>query len=288
MITYKAITEERKQIAAMKMIVDVYGEVASIRMRNIRDSVLKNRSFLSEIQEIFQDCLAAYSQKVSFLVKRGKLKKGGKVTFLAHNGQTVYVFISANTGFYGAVVQNTFKKMLDDLRKTNAEVTIIGKLGKSLFLDAEPNRPFTYFELPDYGVDRKALSEAISHLVKYQQIKIYYGKYISVITQKPDSYELSAGAPIIENVIEPKEKYLFEPSVENILMFFETQIFASLFDQSLRESQLAKFASRILAMEEAGENIRKEVKALDIAMAKLRHTTSAKKQINNLPSIFLK
>ena len=36
---------------------------------------------------------------------------------------------------------------------------------------------------------------------------------------------------------------------------FETQIFASLFDQSIRESQLAKFASRILAMDRAEQNI---------------------------------
>ena len=78
--------------------------------------------------------------------------------------------------------------------------------------------------------------------------------------------------------------YIFEPSVEKILMFFETQIFASLFDQAVRENQLAKFASRILSMDRASDNIRNRLKELNLQSMRISHYLVNKKQINSLSS----
>jgi len=133
MIYKKEIDEEIKSVESLKILTEVYGEIASIRMIKIRNFVLKNREFLQTINEIFQDSLKAYASKLTELVRRGKLKKGGRVTFLAHNGKTVAVLISANTGFYGEVIQATFEKFLDDVRQGNVEATIIGRMGRSLF-----------------------------------------------------------------------------------------------------------------------------------------------------------
>lgn len=282
MISQRLIEDEKKEVTALSTIVDVYGEVAAQRMRKIRDSVLKNRTFLSEIEQIFNECLAAYAKKQSIIHKARDLKKGGTVTFLAHNGQTAAVLISANTGFYGSVVPDTFKLFLNDVRQGKGEATIIGKLGKALFMDSEPDRPYTYFDLPDYGINRDALSEAIKHLVQYEQIRIYYGKYYSVITQKPDVTEITAGTQLTGNFVNSAHLYIFEPDVETILMFFETQIFASLFDQALEESQLAKFASRILAMDAAAVHIKEETQKLDMMLSKIKHLSQAKKQLNIL------
>lgn len=286
MISQKKLKAERDQILALKTIVDVYGEVAAIRMMKIRNAVLKNRNFVNEIDDIFRQCLSAYAAKLSELVKRGKLHKGEKVTFLSHNGQTVSVLISANSGLYGTVISDTFRTFIDNIRKDGSEVTIMGKLGKTLFLDAEPNRPYTYFDLNDYGQNQDILSAAVEHLVQYEEIKIYYGKYISVITQKPDMVSISSGTFVQDAIPEQKVHYIFEPNVEKILMFFETQIFASLFDQALAESQLAKYASRILAMEEAGQNIKEELKGVNHEIQKLKHLQMAKKQTNSISALY--
>lgn len=283
----KEIKQEIASINTLKVLTEAYGEIAAARMMKIRDKVIKNREFLSSIHSIFMDALMAHASKLSSLVRSGALSEGGRVTFLAHNGKTVAVLISANTGLYGEVVKATFKRFIQDIRKSQAEVTIIGRLGKNLFLEEEPNRPFTYFELPDYGIDVLKLSEAIKHLVQYEEIKIYHGRYFSVITQKPEVLEISAGTPISGKIIEPKVKYIFEPSVEKILMFFETQIFASLFDQALRESQLAKFASRILAMDKASQNITKRLNQLKEEQLKFSHKLENKKQINSLMPVFI-
>ena len=282
----KEIEQEIIQVSSFKVLTEVYGEIAATRMKKIRGFVLKNRDFLASIESIFRDSLASYAKKLSDLVRRGKIKEGGKVTFLAHNGKVVAVLISANTGFYGEVVEETFKKFIEDFRKEDIEATIIGKVGRSLFLEQEAKRPYTYFDLPDYGYNETVLSEVIKHLVQYDEIRVYYGKYQSVVTQKPTAFSISAGTPISGAVEEPKVAYIFEPTVEKILMFFETQIFASLFDQSIRESQLAKFASRILAMDRASQNIDKRLKSLDLEKLKLSHRSLDKKQLNSLAPIY--
>ena len=173
----KNISKELTQVSSLKVLTQVYGEIASIRMRKIRGFVLKNREFLASIENIFKDALDYYAKKLSDLVIQGKIKEGGKVTFLAHNGKTVAVLISANTGFFGEVVKETYRKFIEDIRKQDVEVTIIGRLGRSLFLEEEPNHPYTYFELPDYGTELTKLSETIKHLVQYEEIRVYYGKF---------------------------------------------------------------------------------------------------------------
>src|SRR3989304_7722810 len=206
------IDQEINEVSSLRNLVEIYGEIASIRMVKIRAFVLKNRQFLEAITDIFHDSLEAYAKKLSDLVKKGKLKKGGKVTFLAHNGKTVAVLVSANTGFFGEVVRETFKKFIEDVRAENIEVTIIGKLGRSFFVQEEPNQPYTYFELPDYGIDSIKLAEAIKHLVAYEEIRVYYGKYQSVVTQKVTTFSISAGTPITGKIQKSSVDYIFEPS----------------------------------------------------------------------------
>ncbi len=281
----KDIKAEINQVRSLKDLTEVYGEIASTRMKKIRGYVLRNREYLNSIESIFHDTLSAYAQKLSQLVKVGKIKAGGQVTFLAHNGKSVSVFISANTGFFGDVVKETFRKFMEETKKDDTEITIIGKVGRSLYLSENPNHPYVYFDLPDYGVDAGKMSEVIKHLVQYEEIRVYYGKFQSVVTQKPEVQNIAAGASVLENPEPPKVQFLFEPSIEDILMFFETQIFASLFDQALRESQLAKFASRILAMDRATINIERRVERLNLKKLNFLHKLSNTKQLNSLSSI---
>src|SRR3990167_8647765 len=113
----KEVVQEIVQVTSLRTLAEVYGQIAATRMMKIRDYVLKNRQFLESIESIFKDTLYSYAEKLSELVRRGELKEGGKVTFLAHNGKTVAVLISANTGFYGEVVRETFKKFMEDVKR---------------------------------------------------------------------------------------------------------------------------------------------------------------------------
>ena len=78
---------------------------------------------------------------------------------------------------------------------------------------------------------------------------------------------------------------MFEPSLEKILMFFETEIFASLFNHTVKESQLAKFASRVLALDQADEKMQNRLKKLQFEHTRAVHWDLNKKQLNLLPAI---
>lgn len=281
----KDVEIELGEVSSLHELVQVYGQIASVRMMKIRETVLKNRDFLSSIDSIFRDTLHAYSRKLT-LFASGNKKELSTVTFLAHNGKTVAAFISANTGFYGDVVQKVFNNFVTDVNQNpEYEITIVGRLGRNLFLQSFPNKNFTYFDSPDYGIDKAKLSEVVRHLVQYEQIKVYYGQYKSVVTQIPDVLEISAGTKIEQQSTDDTTTYIFEPSIEDILMFFETEIFASLFEQSVRESQLAKLASRIVSMDKANENIKEWIKDLNFEKLRIIHRDISKKQTNTLASV---
>lgn len=272
--------ENIESIKALGNLINAYEEIASIRMKKIRDTVLRNRLYQDEINEIFEKVRKWYSRESFALARnRGKSKQ---ITFIPHNGKNVSVLMSANTGLYGNIIPDTYRMFMKEARETQSEITIIGKYGFQLFLSENIGRPYTYFDFPDYGEDNDKLYEIIKHIVQYEQIHVYYGKFRNIITQEPTMLSVSAKIELTDEKEETgkKEYYIFEPTLEKILIFFETQIFSSLFQQSLKESQLSKYASRFVAMDKANSNTKNELKKLDFEKNRIIHNNFNKKQQN--------
>lgn len=264
-------------------ITQTYAQISSRHVNNIRGTVVRNREFTSSVYDIFQEVVSSYSQEIASLVKKRKIGADQSITFLPHNGKTVYVFLSANTGLFGDVINKTFRYMMKDLEKANAEVTVVGRLGRTMFQVAAHDKPYTYFEYPDYGASNEAFAKIISHLVQYEEINVYYAQFHSMVDQKPVKFVINAQTPMAVSIHRRDQKYyLFEPSLEEILKFFESQIFTSVMDQVLQESQLAKSASRILAMNRATKNIEETLRKSRIKQSRLKHSKDNKKQLNAL------
>ncbi|MBP9700567.1 F0F1 ATP synthase subunit gamma [Candidatus Woesebacteria bacterium] len=275
------------ELQLLQTVTQAYGEIASLRMKNTRQNVLSNRAFLEELRDVFEDVRISYVEEVYRLAHRKRGNGKEEVTFLGHNGKSVAVLLSANSGLYGDIVRKTFDAFLTEVRASDAEVTIIGQQGLSYFEAVEPKRPHTYFELPDNGFTTESGSKIIKHIVKYKEIHLFYGKFQNVLIQKPERTMISSQIDIDALQIKDRTKYLFEPSLDSILKFFETEMFASLFEQVVRESQLAKFASRILAMDQASENIKVERRKLMWQKLAAQHRLSDRKQLNTLPAILM-
>lgn len=285
MSTEKEIASEIEQLTSFRNLVRAYEEIASLRMMRTRDTVLKNRNFLAEIEAIFEKVRASYAWEVSKLAKKRKSKDKEAITFLAHNGKTVSVLLSANSGLYGSIVQTTFEEFMKEVGSQDVEVTIVGRQGLNLFQSEEPDKPHTYFEISDEKIRSGDLNELIKHIVQYEEIHVYYGKFVSVVTQKPDVLTIAAEISLEKGKSEVGVSYIFEPTLERILMFFETQIFAARFEQTAREGQLSKFASRVMAMDRADENISKRVGKLGMRKLRVSHSVRNREQLNLLASM---
>ena len=285
----KEIEAELNQLTALQILVRVYEEIASYRMKKTRESVLRNRLFLKKIDEVFEQVRLSYAQEVNELAREKGKPGREKITFLAHNGKTVSVLLSANTGLYGAIVRKTFELFLKDVQTGQVEATIVGRHGLGLFLAEETGVPYTYFDLPDHSVTSADLDEVTKHIVQYEEIHVYYGEFLNVIKQRPTELTISAEISLKEEPGKARVSYIFEPNLEKILRFFETEIFASLFEQSVREGQLAKFASRVMAMSKAESNIDKGLGRLKFEKLRVTHRVKNRKQLNSLaPTLSVK
>ena len=289
----KVILEELEALNSIKNLAESYEEIAVIRMQKIKDSVLKTRDFLASVSDIFVDLKTSYSREVHDLLTRRK--KGDKqiMPSLQKTGNSLLVYLSSNGKMYGSVTQKTFRLFMDDLKKTDetkSDLLVIGKAGREMLEGAGTNKKFEYFEIPDTSVDIMHIRKLMKKFVQYEKVLIYYGKFGNVVKQTPIATSIT-GQDIFETevpmTVPRDDRFIFEPTLEKIFHFFETQIMANLFSQTLLENQLARHASRVNAMEEALGHIEEEGKRLHQMQTRLKHQMQNKKQLETIAGLAL-
>lgn len=300
MTNKQEIINEIERLISFKDIMQSYEEIAASRMRLIRDSVLKTRDFLSGINQVFHDVQASYKEEITKLMKDKKIKDPSKITFLRKNSKTVFVLLSANTGLYGDIIQRTFALFVEHLKKENCDAVIIGKLGSVLIKNEKLKNSITYFDLQDNTIDPEVFRKIMDNILQYEKIIVFHGQFQTIITQKPVISNLSGTYTITtqeqsssklvnqdQTMKQNNIKYLFEPSLEKTMEFFEKEIFSSIFEQTLHESQLAKFSSRMVVLNSAVENITGKLKNVEYERRKLKHRSGNRKQLSRISSMSL-
>jgi F-type H+-transporting ATPase subunit gamma len=284
MISKKAIINELDRLESIKTLVESYQEITATRMRKIRSSVLNTRQFLEGVNAIFNQVKKSYKNEVDALMKKSKGKN--KDTFLIKNGRKVTVLISANSGLYGDIVRKSFLSFAEEVRKEKTDMVIIGKQGKFLFNNSDLKGNPVLFDLPDNHLDQQAVAKIVKYILNYETIIVCYGRFLSVIKQEPTRIVISGRSnETTEKTQDESVKYLFEPSIQRILQFFETEIFASLFEETVNESHLAKFASRLITLDEAVENVKKSLKQTQYQKRVLFHRAVNKKQLEAISGV---
>ena len=274
MTTDKHIKQEQETLELLSQLTRAYAQVAALRMKRTRVGVLSTREFMRQIAAIFDDVRVSYRAQVEKL-------KGDRVTFLAHNGKSVIVFLGANTGLYGEIVPRTFELFLRELKQNDAEATIVGRMGKALYLESGVAKPYTFFDLPDYGMDSEQMAALLRHVVQYESVKVFYGQYQGMTRQEPAVFEVTEAALGLDRPVpldQERLKYYFEPELAVILQFSEGELFNGLLDQVVREGQLAKFASRMLSMDKASLTVDKQLTWLTWEKLRLTHANVNRKQ----------
>ncbi len=291
----KQFVEELNIVTTFQTIALAYEQISVIKMQQIRNFVLQTRDFLEGLSGVFYDVKSSYRNQIIALAKknvkkRKKTKEPQVIRFstLVKNGKSVTVLLSANTKLYGEIVPQTVNSFMATIAQDTSDIVIVGKLGKHIIDQAMPNRAYAYFELPDDKVTFDDLKDLISHIVSYEKVTVFYGKFINVVSQAPTSTTISGEEPMnLAKKPEAQFRFIFEPNLEKILNFFETQIFTSLFQQTIQESQLARHASRIRAMEQALSNINPTIRELNSLKRRSKQSLMNKKQIELLAGISL-
>ncbi|OGK25201.1 hypothetical protein A3A46_01755 [Candidatus Roizmanbacteria bacterium RIFCSPLOWO2_01_FULL_37_13] len=334
----KLIQSEIDFTKTFRYITQAYEEIAVMRIRKVRASVLQAREYFTKLSDVYFEVKKAFERqkKEKEILKRTEQipvntrRVGKSMSTLASQthpqgaqsssalasqthpqgaqssstlpegeykyklNKSVSVFLSANTTLYGDIIARIFKLFLENIDKKETDVIIIGRLGRRLYEELETKKPYLYFELPDFEINLENLKPVIYYLVKYKTIMVYYGKFESIVTQQAAASNISGdqrfGAdkkPGTSSDPGLGTKFLFEPSLESIMAFFEDLITLYLFRQTVFETQLARWASRIMAMEKAQVNIETQIKRLRFLDTKINRADQQKKQLERLSGISL-
>jgi len=263
----KKIKEDLKAVSNIETITRTYQEIANLRMNEIRQKVLNNREFIEELSQVYTLAKKAYL----VLLKKEK-------PFIKPKRERVVVFLSGNERFYGTLFSDIWRELLNYLAKNKADLAVVGRMGKYLAERSGFGHKMFYFELNDDKPEKNRLREIIDFIKNYEEIIIFHGRFQTILSQKVVQSNISGGVTLEEELEEVKS-YLFEPSPEAVLEFFETELLSAFFNQTILEHRLSKYTTKMVAMYQATENAKKRERKLKIEQKKIERQLLNRKQI---------
>ncbi len=277
-MTKRTLFLESQSLSALKTLVETYEELAAMKMQRVRTDVVAARKFSEGLSSVLVEVESNYQKRVD----------NRMYTSLNRNGKSVAVFIASDQGLYGDIVYRIYDKFIEFVKNNDTEIVILGKLGSKIVSQRNPELLFNFYDFADDSIHRKSLTSIMRYLLQYEKIFVFSGKMESLVSQVPTVTNISGEKIDLTNWQKQKVTwYLFEPSLEKVLSIFEGEILVSVFEQAIHESQLAKFASRLINLDRSVESIDEKIKGISSQRRRLAHKTGNKKQLSTLAGISL-
>jgi F0F1-type ATP synthase gamma subunit len=266
MSSIKQIQSNIDSHLSMRDLVEVYERMAANTMRKIRDAILASREYYHNLAKLSAEVGADLSS-----VEEIKSKK------------SALVLLSSDDGMYGEIMDKVFGRFLKEIKdNSTADVYISGKVGQDLMTVVSPRTK--YQSLAVVELDDDSLMATIGEtLWKYREVEIFFGQFESIARQEPNSRVLSVNQ--LESAQDSwagdavaRLKYLYEPSVEKISDKFSKGIFVGVLQQTIKEDELAKNASRLMHLDKALSEIEKKLGTEQARFGKANKRRVSKKQ----------
>lgn len=286
-MTSKELNLQLQNIKSAQEVTSTYQQVAAMRMRKIKDTVIQNRDFYNSLSEVYAE---THNYYLKFVTTNTRVPKSGG--HRQTNGKTVAVLLTANTGLYGNVIKDVYNLFLKEQQNAGNDAVIVGRLGRNWVQPPYSYKNVKYFDLND-GTDfiDAGIKQVFDYVSKYATVLVYHGIFKNV-TQQPAqvtkvTQQLTSNRSSLEGGSNEPLSFLFEPTIDKVLEVFEKQLIYSIFDQSFYESSLAKFGSRMMSLDIASQNASKALGKLELSLIKMKHRKQNKKQIETTSGIFL-
>ena len=289
MATITELHEDLIDLNTMKFLTQAFTEASVSKLTTIRTRFERNTQVYQEISDLYH-IVRVQSFKVKARIKNLPAVKPNILS----------VAITSNQRFYGNINTNIMRTFVTETEKKQTALTVVGLTGQTYMQALGLPKAFS---VVTFHKDIPTIEEAkkfITQTQTYDQIFLYYPKFVSLVSQtvgisditrtaepsEQKTDELNKHASLIEKADDPaKSMYvLFEPEILKILDFFNKQVRTLLFMRTLLETEVALTAARIIAMsaaEERSDELIKEKRSeigktmASIINAKLLETFSA-------------
>ena len=266
MKTYRILSAETKDTQDLKGMVEVYEEIAASKMQKVRHQITLTRDFFERLEQLSDEIGADFETIPEKSVNR-----------------EIAVLIATNTGLYGDIVDNTLRLFLTYIKTHPVDVFVVGKLGAELLKTMAPDVKFQSYFLPDDNFDQAKFLRLMAEIFPYRKILVFYGKFQNIAVQLPVMAKISSDIlpktyATLQELKNKRLQYLYEPSLMAISEIFAKDIVASLMEQIFQESFLAKFASRVMYLDQSIDKVTDYLQSLDSQKRQIKKKLLNKKQ----------
>lgn len=274
-MTIKQIDEVIEEGKSLKLIAQVYSEISFTKLKRIRGEVERNRNFFTEISQIYRLVKNIASKK-----KLGRSK--GK--------RTISLLLTSNYGFYGSINSKLIPFFMINTTKIETDRLVIGKAATEHFKAIRYFHAYKSLILKGDLPTPEELNNLSLQIKDYNQVLVFYPLFKSVLVQDPmvkDITETQAEAgqktdPLLDLNQYP---FIFEPELNKILEFFDSQIAILLLEQTFLEAELARTASRLISMDQAQTEANKFIKEQEKVRAYAKRSIENNRILENLASM---
>ncbi len=259
-MTIKQLTTIIDQATALKLISQAYTEIASAKLKKIREAVERDRYFLEELSKVYQ----VVKQKAS---ERGALP--------VKNNKAISIVITSNYHFYGDINSKLIKFFIENMQNHVSSQIVIGKTALEYLVGVKYPQKYQPIVLKTDYPTLAELNQLVSLVKNYSQILIFYSQLKTVMVQTPIVTDITQ-ASYLKNTPPEVEKreplFIFEPELTKILDFFESQVTNLLFQQTFLESELSRTASRLISMDSAQSNADKYISEQKVLLSAVKRS----------------
>lgn len=273
------IKSDLQEIMVINRLTAVLESVSSIRIGQIKDTVLAGRECFTELWKTYTQ-LRIDTEKHKRFISKDESRFS--------NGKTLYVILTSDGSLSGTIDQRIIDYFLTVRETQDADVFCIGKHGVSL-LKLRGIEALQSFQFPN-NADQAQIQDICAAIEPYAKITIYYQSYESINKQTVKSIELissvaslASNTPVGGDIISSRD-FVFEPSLKIIVKTMESTMLQIALREILLDSELAQLASRFVAMFAAEERAKKTQKTLTSAWQKSRRDERDRRQRETIAS----
>lgn len=273
MLTISQINGRLDESLSLKYIAQAYSEISAVKLQKIRSGIEKNRNFFQEITGVFR------------MVKVAAAKRNIKLTGTKKKGN-VSILLTSNHRFYGALEEKLIRYFIVNTTKFKTDRIIIGKSAAEFLTAMRYSHPHNSVLFKEDLPDITELRNLIVNLMDYEQILVYYSRMQSVLLQEPHVVDVLQQPP--EHYTETTHRgldYIFEPELDKVLQFFNSQIATLLFEQTFLESELARTAARLISMNQAQGNAESLIKDQKMMLSQAKKSEDNNRLLNTVATL---
>ena len=262
-VSSKEIKGRIRSMQSTRQITKAMEMVAASKLRRAQAQVLSSRPYFETLYEAINGIVATNRDFSSVYLTERPRKK------------TAWIVIAGDRGLAGGYNSNVLKLAWSDMEGSAAVVLPIGKKAADFFRRHNCEiLTEQYAEAEDVSVgDCFSIAKLLCRQYaaeQYDEIRIAYTNFVSVLSQTPASLPL---LPLLRQETAPKQpqsQILYEPDCAGVLDAIIPEYLGGILYGALCESRAAEQAARRTAMDSATKNADEMIDSLSLMYNRAR------------------